>query len=313
MKLSKIVPNKLLTAVAKQAFLAKKNSPHIFFGLGITGVVASTVLACRSTLKLSSTLDEIQKDIEQLKPDPNVLVEDERSGELHIAKNPNHAHDTIVVYTKVSYKIVRLYAPAIIVGAAAITALAGSHVQLARRNSALIAAYAGIERAYAAYRERVRKEVGDERELELYHDANREMIKNADGDYVEAHVVDPTKFSQYAKIFDEYNVNWRKDPELNRMFLEVQEAYFNNRLTAYGHVFLNEVYDRCNFPRTNAGAVVGWLKNGDGDGFVSFGMLDVYNSGFVNGYNPSIILDFNVDGVIYDKIENPKEKVAWQS
>ena len=57
-------------------------------------------------------------------------------------------------------------------------------------------------------------------------------------------------------------------------------------------------------PRSQAGAVVGWVL-GEGDDYIDFGMFDGNNMAtrdFVNGYERSILLDFNVDGVIYDLI-----------
>jgi hypothetical protein len=52
--------------------------------------------------------------------------------------------------------------------------------------------------------------------------------------------------------------------------------------------------------------MVGWIDGGDGDGYVDFGIYDIAavnnRREFINGYEPSIILDFNVDGVIWDKI-----------
>ena len=69
-------------------------------------------------------------------------------------------------------------------------------------------------------------------------------------------------------------------------------------------LFLNEVYDMIGFEHTPEGAVAGWVKD-NGDGFVSFGLDDVNNESarrFVNGEDNVVLLDFNVDGIIFDKI-----------
>lgn len=301
--LMKVVPDTLLRTASRQLLVAKKNSPHIFFAAGLAGVITSTVLACRATLKLSDTLDIIQKEIDQLKPEPEILVEDENTKELVITENPHLHQDTIIVYTKASWKVLRLYAPAVIIGGISITALAGAHVQLSRRNTALMSAYAVVAKAYEEYRIRVQEEVGAERELELYHGTQKGLVKNKDGEVVEAKLVDPTKISPHAKFFDEYSNFWKKDPDVNHLFVKVQENYMNERLQAYGHVFLNEVYDSLGIPRTREGSVVGWLRFPEkGDGFIDFGMQDAYNAGFVNHLEPSVLLNFNVDGVIWDKI-----------
>ena len=91
---------------------------------------------------------------------------------------------------------------------------------------------------------------------------------------------------------------------MNLFFLKAQQTNANVQLTVRGHVFLNEVYDMLGLPRTAAGAIVGWVR-GNGDDVIDFGIWDNndINSDFVNGYNRSkILLDFNVDGVIYDII-----------
>ena len=59
-------------------------------------------------------------------------------------------------------------------------------------------------------------------------------------------------------------------------------------------------------PKTKAGHVVGWIydeKNPVGDNYVDFGIYDLYNErsrAFVNGYERTILLDFNVDGNIWE-------------
>lgn len=69
---------------------------------------------------------------------------------------------------------------------------------------------------------------------------------------------------------------------------------------------MNEVYEMLGFPITKAGASVGWIYNKDepvGDNFVDFGIYNLNSQkahDFVNGYERSIVLDFNVDGPIID-------------
>jgi Family of unknown function (DUF6353) len=48
--------------------------------------------------------------------------------------------------------------------------------------------------------------------------------------------------------------------------------------------------------------VVGWLRDGEGDCYIDFGLFDEKNERFALGWEQSIWLDFNVDGVIYDKL-----------
>jgi len=287
-KVSKFIPKVVTRSVGRQVLSMKKNSPHIFFAAGIVGVVGSTVLACRATLKVSDVLDELHDDVDMVKK--NHHLPEERSKDL------------AYVYGRGGAKIVMLYAPSVILGTASIAALTGSHVQLTRRNTALTAAYTGLSKAYDAYRVRVREEVGEERELDLYHAAKEETIIGDDGSEVTIKTVDSNNMSPYSRFFDELNVNWKKNAELNRLFVQCQQNYSNHLLHARGHVFLNEVYDMLGIERCAAGQVVGWMIGDEGDNYIDFGMFEARNSAFINGLERSILLDFNVDGVIYNKL-----------
>ena len=71
-------------------------------------------------------------------------------------------------------------------------------------------------------------------------------------------------------------------------------------------MFLNDVYEMLGIPKTKAGYVVGWIYDKNhpvGDNEVDFGIFDMErekNRDFVNGYERTILLDFNVDGNILD-------------
>jgi Family of unknown function (DUF6353) len=294
-KLMAAVPDSLVRNVSRQVLVAKKNSPHIFFAAGVVGVITSTVLACKSTLKLSETLTEIQEEVNTVK---------EMHGNVSPEQYSEHDwyKDTVYVYGKASMKLVKLYSPAIVVGTVSIAALSGSHIQLARRNTALMAAYAGLQRAFDEYRNRIRDQYGEDQELDLYRGVKTKTLENDKGEDEEVKTVDPNGLSVYARFFDEGSRHWEKNPETNRLFVQCQQNYANNLLHARGHVFLNEVYDMLGINRSQAGQVVGWVINGEGDNYINFRMFDAYNSNFVNGYERTILLDFNVDGVVYDKI-----------
>lgn len=287
--LMKIVPQVVSRNVGRQILNAKKQSPHIFFVAGIVGVVGTAILASRATLRLSGTLDQIESDLDAAK-------------ELKDTNHDDWQLDTVYIYSRAGLQIVRLYGPTIIVGTLSIAALTGSHMQMSRRNTSLMAAYALVAKAYEDYRDRVRETLGEEKELDIYHAVTNSERKGEAGNKELVKQVDPTKWSPYAVFFDEASRHWEKDPELNRIYIQCQETFANHLLRARGHVFLNEVYDMLDVPRTKAGAVVGWVIGDEGDNYVSFGMFDGHNSHFVNGWERSVILDFNVDGVIYDKI-----------
>lgn len=273
-------------AFGKSKFMVQHNSPHILFGVGVLGIITSTVLACRATLKLEKTLDDLQNSKELMDASDNA---------------PSNREITIH-YTRASFELVKLYGPAVGVGGASLLALTGSHVQLSRRNTALTVAYTSLHQAYAGYRNRVRGYVGDEKERDLYHGVTLEKVEGLDGKKKEIKVADPNGLSVYAKFFDEASPNWSKDPEINRLFVQCQQNYLNDRLYAIGHVFLNEAYDALGIDRTSAGQIVGWVVGDKGDNYIDFGIFDCASSRFINGWERSVLLDFNVDGPVVDKI-----------
>lgn len=275
--------------IFRSALVVKKHAPTIAFVGGIAGAVTSTVMACRATLKLAEKLPEMKDEIDDVR-------------RLNADSDGGHRQDVVYVYTKNVMTVVHLYGPSVIVGVASLTALTGSHITLNRRNAGLTAGYAALSKAYDEYRERVREELGEDRERDMYLGIREEKIKNQEGKKELVRIADPSGLSPYARFFDETSTCWDKNPEMNLIFLKVAQEYFNNILQRRGHVFLNEVYEHLGLEHTSAGAVVGWVISDDGDNYVDFGMYDAANSLFINGRERSVLLDFNVNGVIYDKI-----------
>jgi hypothetical protein len=299
MKLSKM-KTAVTRGVGGKVLAAKRNSPHIFFALGVAGVVGSTYLACKATLQLSDTLDEVQADIEKVRSTKRDA--DETQSDLY--PDDNYQRDLVLVHVKGGAKVAKLYAPSIVVGAAAIGSLTGSHVQLARRNSALAAAAAAITKALNDYRERVRDHLGEAKERDLYLGAKVESVKDPEtGKSKQIVSIDADKSTSFGKWFDAASPYWEKDSELNRIRVQCNQSYANQLLQARGYLFLNEVYEMFGIERTQIGNVVGWLSTGDGDGYVDFGTFEAHDINLMQHREPNIWLDFNVDGPILHTLD----------
>jgi hypothetical protein len=289
--------NLVTSKVGRQVLIAQKHSPTILFGVGIVGVVGTAVLASRATLKADAVTADAQQKLKEISKLEAVNYTEE-----------DRQKDKALVMGQTAVKLVKLYAPAVAVGTLSIAALTGSHHVMSRRNAGLMAAYATLEKGYEQYRQRVLAEVGEEKEREFrYGMETRTVVDETDKGPVTSEVkrVAPNGQSVYAKFFDEFSSSWQRNPEYNYIFLKCQQNYANDMLRARGHLFLNEVYDMLGIERTTAGSVVGWVISKTGDNFVDFGIFDGDNPrarDFVNGREGSILLDFNVDGVIYDKI-----------
>lgn len=290
------LPDSLTTKVGRATLIAGKHSPTLMFAGGVVGVVGAAVLACRATLKLEETVEVTQR-----------YLDDAKSLQHDNYTEKDRKQDLAYIYIRQGTAIVKLYAPAVGLGVLSIGLLTGSHVQLTKRNAALAGAYAALEKGFSDYRKRVAEEFGEDKERELRYDAERSKEKGTDGKKKEVVKVGAAGASIYARFFDQLCTPWSPDVEYNRLFLQCQQNYANDKLRARGHVFLNEVYDMLDIPRSKAGAVVGWVitKDSEGDNYIDFGIFnsdDPLKRDFVNGREGAILLDFNVDGVIYDKI-----------
>lgn len=305
------LPASATRTINRAVFKIRKHSPEILVVSGIVGAVTSTVMACKATTKIDEVITESKEHVDMTKK----YVEDNGFTEKYT--ETDYKKDLTIMYTQRGLKLAKLYAPAVILGTVSITAILAGHNILRKRNVALAAAYATVDKGFKEYRGRVIERFGEELDKELKYNikakeideikinektGKEEVVKKA------VNVADPNTYSDYARLFDDGCLGWTKDPEYNLMFLKDQQRYANDRLKTKGCLFLNEVYDMLGIPRTKAGAVVGWIfdeKHLNGDNFVDFGIYDTNNQktrDFVNGYERTILLDFNVDGVIYDKI-----------
>lgn len=307
--------SKISTSAAKFAgkaeFTIKKNSPEILLGAGIVGFVGTIVLACRATCRADEVLEFHRrkiKDINDAKEIADADPEGEMSYDIEI-----YRQDKAIRYLKTTGSLAKLYAPTIAVGTLSLACILTSRNIMQKRYLGVVAAYNGLSAAFEEYRKRVRDEYGDGLdkhfrygttydELPVYDENGKKTKEKEQVEKTETGMVIPNDDS--CRFFDSSNPNWDKNPTFSMMWLRGQQNILNDILHTRGHVFLNEVYDALGFPHTPQGAVLGWI-DGEGDNCIDFGLYDPNKESvrrFVNGVDNVIMLEFNHDGVIWDKI-----------
>lgn len=303
--------NNVTRSLNKTGFKLKKHSPEILVAVGVVGTVASVVMACKATLKVNDIVDETKDLIDDI----HEAVEQEKhtaDGELYTQEVANK--DLLVVYAQTGWKFVKLYGPAIAVGVTSMGCMLAANNILRKRNVALAAALTAVDTSFKEYRERVVERFGKEMDRELKFNIKakeiEERVVDENGNETTVtktvDVMNPTGYSIYSVIFDDGNLGWTKNAELNKVFLIQQQEAANYRLRKQGYLSLNQVYEMIGAPTTAYGQIAGWVYTEDGtagDNFVDFGMFDIHNEksrDFINLREKSIVLDFNCIGNILE-------------
>ena len=314
MKKNEII-TKVSSTFGRVGLKLKKHSPEILVVAGVVGTVASAVIACKATTKIDSVLDETKKKVDKIHDgvEKGYIENTETQQRVEYYQVDGKKYFTNV-YTQTALKFAKLYAPAVVLGALSITSIVASNNILRKRNVAIAATYAAVNKGFKEYRGRVIERFGEQVDHELKHNIKSEtvteIVVDEDGNEkaVERNVVTADSGDEYSCVFDETSPAFdRNYADANDFFLSAEQNYANDLLRARGHLFLNEVRDRLGLPRTPAGQVVGWVykpddKNYKGDNFVDFGIrkMDPINEDDTSPV--PIFLDFNVDGVVYDLI-----------
>lgn len=298
---------KSVSGVANKTVMKlRKHSPEILVVAGVVGTVVSAVIACKATTKAGKIVESAKEDIDEVHEAIERGVTN--AGEPYAVEDSKK--DLTLIYIQTGIKFAKLYAPAVILGTLSITSILASNNILRKRNVAIGAAYAAIDKSFKEYRSRVVERFGDQVDAELKYGIKAKKFEEIEVDPETGKekkvkktvmVTDPNLQSDYAVYFDSKSRNYETNLDYNHMFLKAQQAFANDKLQARGHLFLNEVLDDLDLPRTPAGQIVGWTKDGP-DGYVNFRIVEVERETEDGRHEPVLLLDFNVEGNIWEKM-----------
>lgn len=297
------IPKRLSRMSSRSVLKVRKNSPTILVVAGVVGLGVTAVLAAKATPRASVVVNEHKAQRVQIGdvPKKNTVSKEARK-DVQV--------QVLELYYNTGLELTKVYGPTLVVGTLSACSVLYGHKILQGRHVATLTAYSGLTEQFAAYRGRVRQTLGEKAEREIFNGAHGEYVEdpNHPGEYKLQPVypdgdLTPTSTQVW---FDDKNAYYKLDPEINKMHLNAVQEHMNQKLNVYGHVFLNEVKDALALPRTADGQMLGWVYGaGTGDNFIDFGHLsntDPATDEFRQGLRPDVLLNFNVDGVVYDLI-----------
>lgn len=287
-----------------------KNSPAIALGAGIVGVVGTVVLTSRATLKVAPKMEAHKEELLELKKSAAKNIAKEIESEGEVPNNSEYRKGSYVLWSRFVRECTRAYAVPLALGVCSIGLLASGYKMQANTITGLTMAYEGLKVTFDKYREAVIEDQGVEADTKYIveaHNAATEELQARTGDSEVYHVDSRFVFgTESSSDFNGRASMW------NVNFLNDVEAAMNRKLDAQGIVFLNEVLAALGMDRTPAGQQLGWVKDPDDSNHVGidFGWrklsdeITMHNLRNADSSDsaPEILLDFNYDGVVWDKL-----------
>ena len=242
------------------ALKCKKHSPEILMGVGIGGMVAGGVIACRTTYK-KTCVRRLNYDIRLEEIEEDVRTHDitEETAKEQVKKETRTYRLDLVKYYIVPVTIE-------VTGIACI--LASNHI-MRKRIAGLTVAFTTVNTAFEKYRENVRERYGEEVDRSILLGERQVTVETEDENGKKKKetitVADPD-ISTVGRYFTRKNDNWSDSEAFLNNFFSMQACYLTDLLRARGFVLLNDIYDCLGFDKdTEAGIVVGKVYNRDSD------------------------------------------------
>lgn len=287
--------------------LIKKRSPEILFGFGVATFGGALFASYKAALTADEILEYHKKKMKDIREAKRVA---EANPDKYEYNDELMKRDKTVQTIKTVINLGKAYAPVIALGGLSLASFLASRNILNNRYLGAVSAYNAVSEAFSAYRNRVKNELGEDQDRHFRYGATTQMVNAVDEngkktkekqENIDMKQMNP---DDSCVVFDQTSRYWDPNPKFSLMFLRNLQNRLTDKLHQDGHLFLNEVYEALGLPHTQEGALIGWVE-GMGDDYVDFGLYDIKKenvSRFINGFDNVVLLEFNHDGPIWNKI-----------
>lgn len=218
--------NNIVKAVRGIKTALSKHQPEILTGIGIAGMITTTIMAVKATPKALDRMEEV-KDIHTEDTDKKEFCKD--------------------VLTKVA----PVYIPAALIGGVSIACLIGASSVNFKRNAALATAYTLSESALKEYQEKVIETIGEKKEEAVRAAIVKDHVDSEPSSSKEIFITEKGKTLCFEPLSSRY---FESDIEQ----LKKSENELNRRMRDENSISLNEFYYEIGLPDNEVGEILGW-------------------------------------------------------
>ena len=241
------------------------NRSNIEFIAGTALVVAGTVVV----IKQAEKAVEVKGEIERLKK--NIELTDDADG---WESQGERTKACFAVAKTAVFGYSKTYGVGIGMELAGLTLQGISKATDRAQIAGLVTNLSGLAAQFAAYRQNVRDELGDEKDEQFLLGHKQTVTVTDDGTTI---IEDgPITIPDHAFFFDETNPNWEKEGFMNRDFLESHERWLNDRLWVEGLLTENDIRKDVKAPISVDAAKGDWgitaVDDNGNRNYISFGI-----------------------------------------
>lgn len=247
-----------------------KHSPEILTGIGIAGMITTTVLAVRATPKALQLIEQKKEEINNQKIDD----------ELNNGGDLRNYHETKKLSFADTFKATwKCYIPAAVTATASVACLIGASSVHVKRNAVLATAYQLSETALTEYREKVIETIGEKKEETIREKVNKERLEKNPVSKNEVIITEKGNTLCYDHMSGRY---FKSD--MDKINKAVNEL--NKQLLHDYYVSLNDLYSELGLDSISLGDKLGW--NSD------MGLIVVdFGSHVADDGTPCLVMDFD--------------------
>ena len=254
--------SKLTKFITDLRVAVDKHSPEILTGIGIAGMITTTILAVKATPKAIRLIEAAEKD-----------KYDEVVGDgMSAGREPLTAMETV----KVAWKP---YIPAVVTGMLATGCLIGGNSIHARRNAALATAYQLSSTALKEYKAKVVETIGEKKEEKI-----RDSIAK---DKLEKNITNEQTVlitgSGHTKCYDVFS-DRQFESDIDKIKRAVNELNYRMNTGMEMYISVNEFYDEIGLKHTQPGDVMGWR--------IDRGLIDIHYGSMLINDQPYVTIEF---------------------
>lgn len=216
------------TALRNLKNAARKHSPEILTGIGIAGMITTTIMAVRATPKALILIDEKKEELETEKLPPKELI--------------------LTTW--------KCYIPATAIGTVSVLCLIGASSVNMRRRAALATAYTLSESALKEYQEKVVETIGEKKEQSIRDAVAKDKIDKNPASNCEVFITEQGNTLCFDAVSGRY---FKSDIDK----IKKAENELNRRMRDEMYISLNEFYYEIGLDGISIGGELGWnIDNG---------------------------------------------------